>query len=159
MNNLIQNAIRLKSTGEILVSRYRHHFVKGSTGTYIDGGLDYARWGGAIDDIEDFCLNDSDTIETKVEKALWGISGKDGKSRFKWVFLKDCKKDHLHAILERWPGASPWIIEVINEVLGRNSTKEVYIAGYERGDIACGFGIIETAEDSYENWIKEKNNG
>lgn len=42
--SVIQNAIQIIATGEILISRTRHDFVKSSCGNYfIDGGLDYCR--------------------------------------------------------------------------------------------------------------------
>ena len=53
--SLIQNALRIKSTGQILISRHRHDYQTNDDKTIVvDGGLDYAKRMGTFNnkDIE-----------------------------------------------------------------------------------------------------------
>lgn len=51
---IIRNAIKCKKCGDIIESRYRHDFVTCSCGTVsVDGGKDYLRRVGNVDDWED----------------------------------------------------------------------------------------------------------
>lgn len=50
---LVHNRIRCKKCGDIIESTYRHDFVQCSCGAcFVDGGHDYMRVGGDIDDWE-----------------------------------------------------------------------------------------------------------
>jgi hypothetical protein len=42
---------------------------------------------------------DVDDINVKAENFIWGTFGKDPKSPFKFVLLKNCETDHLQNIL------------------------------------------------------------
>lgn len=42
---------------------------------------------------------DTEDFQEKINNAIWGTNGKDGKDPFKYVLLKDCSIGHLQAIL------------------------------------------------------------
>jgi hypothetical protein len=55
MRRLTRNAARCKRCGVVLESKRRHDFVSCKCGNFVDGGLDYGRYGGNPDDLEDLC--------------------------------------------------------------------------------------------------------
>jgi hypothetical protein len=123
MNPILQNAIQIRETGEIIRSRDRHDFVSSSCGKYyVDGGQDYQRIGyEKMSGFESLTIYINDPLKDRINKALWGTYGKDGNQPFKWVFLKDCETDHLKAILETQVSAAGWIKQVIQEILNERS--------------------------------------
>ncbi len=53
-NRLVRNRLKCKLCGDVIESKYRHDFVECKCGkVFVDGGLDYMRWGGDRDQIED----------------------------------------------------------------------------------------------------------
>lgn len=53
MRVIKRNAIRCKKCGDIIESKSVHDFVECSCGAcFVDGGTDYARIGGVLDDVE-----------------------------------------------------------------------------------------------------------
>ena len=59
---LVRNAARCKLCGDVVESRYRHDFVMCSCeAMFVDGGLDYIRIGGNLDELED--LSEWEDIE------------------------------------------------------------------------------------------------
>lgn len=53
MRKLIRNAIKCKKCGDVIESKTRHDFKECSCkACYVDGGLDYCRVGGKLEDIE-----------------------------------------------------------------------------------------------------------
>lgn len=48
-----------------------------------------------------------DSFEEKVENAIWGTLGLDGKGKLRYVLLKDCSIDHLEAILKNVSNINP----------------------------------------------------
>lgn len=53
MKRLVKNAARCKKCGHVLVSRHRHDYVACPCGNAVDGGKDYLKRVGNIDDLED----------------------------------------------------------------------------------------------------------
>jgi hypothetical protein len=122
-NTIIQNAIRIKETGEFLVSQTRHNFVQYTARpsflqtkaddpdavadrVYIDGGLDYIRrgFGGQGVPHEEWSLCSEHDFESEIcQKLLWGTRGKDGKSPQTWKLIRDLDTDHLGALLDYAP--------------------------------------------------------
>ena len=50
---ILANKIKCKKCGDIIESKSRHDFVECSCGAcYVDGGKDYVRIGGKLEDIE-----------------------------------------------------------------------------------------------------------
>ena len=100
---ILRNSARCKKCGDVLVSRYRHDFVKCSCkAIYIDGGHDYLRGGGereACDSTSIIVTGDTpfDVVRDNLE---WGTYGKDGDEELHYILLKDMTTDHLKAILE-----------------------------------------------------------
>lgn len=68
--------------------------------------------------LSDAEVPDVHSIERKIEGAVWGTYGKDGKGPLRWIMLKDAETDHLEAILktQRVTGT---IGAVITELLKR----------------------------------------
>lgn len=50
---IIKNAFRCKKCGEIVESKSVHHFAQCSCGNFTDGGHEYIRRGGNLEDMED----------------------------------------------------------------------------------------------------------
>lgn len=99
MDKIIQNAMKTPD-GTIITSRSVHDYVE-YQGYMVDGGGEYFRYGcpdGCNDKFEPLFLMESDSLEIKKNKLIWGTYGKDGKSSLKWVKLIDCETDHLRAI-------------------------------------------------------------
>ena len=104
---IIQNAIRVIKTGEIVASQRRHDFRSVSLGDgksiAVDGGGDYIKRSGAIEDKgvlwEELSLDDEASTESEIlNKMLWGTFGKSGKPPIKFKFIKDLEVDHLKKI-------------------------------------------------------------
>ena len=54
MERIKRNAIQCKHCGEIIESRHTHDFQVCKCGrVFVDGGLEYLRWGGEREDYED----------------------------------------------------------------------------------------------------------
>ena len=65
MSKIIQNAMLIKQTGEIIKSSSRHDMVISSNGDYIvDGGYDYIHQTDASENFVEYLnIFDNDTIE------------------------------------------------------------------------------------------------
>lgn len=98
---IYQNAVRYIPEDKFYVSTHRHDFVGiGSTGWFIDGGRDYIRTSGILGnpDIEDYCLFDTDSMETIVDRLLWGVYDIENDRHIHkrmWTLTKD----HLSNIM------------------------------------------------------------
>ncbi len=107
-SQIIQNAIQNLESGEIIVSSHQHDFVttsfKDGTTLSCDGGNSYFRRVGDIKtrDIKwkDISLTNSDPITKLKRNLVWGTRGIDGNEPLKYVFLKNCDKNHLKSILK-----------------------------------------------------------
>lgn len=53
MKKIIKNAFRCKKCGMVVESKSVHDFQECKCGNFTDGGLDYIRRGGKIEDMED----------------------------------------------------------------------------------------------------------
>lgn len=53
INRIIRNAARCKKCGTLLESKHRHDYVACPCGNAVDGGLNYLRRAGEIDDLEE----------------------------------------------------------------------------------------------------------
>ena len=115
-------------TDEVLVSAYRHHFVKSSEfpERFVDGGqTDYFRCSEGIAQIfiesdcspvdllekgishfllEDVKIvekrEDVDSFEYKRKHAKWGSRGENGDQPLKYQMLEDLETNHLENILK-----------------------------------------------------------
>lgn len=91
--------------GTILCSSHRHDFVSHTdsvTGkSYaLDGGTDYTRIVGNIEDLTDCSVYFSNDFETVRQFFTWTTYGKDGKQQAKKILLKYMETDHISAILK-----------------------------------------------------------
>lgn len=123
---ILQNALMVNVTGEIIVSTHRHDFVSDKSGRYfVDGGHEYLRRTVANEgEITDLSLSHLATQEELIDKLVWGTYGKSGKEPRKWVLLKNCETDHLEAIL-KIPGLAAYTIKTIKEILKRRASEEL----------------------------------
>ena len=116
MDKLIQNAM-ITPDGVILNSCNQHDYRE-HNGYFVDGGLEYTRYGcpaDCKDKFEPLFLYENDDFQIKKNKLVWGTFGKDGKQQLKWVKLIDCEDDHLKAVLKiRIPDLYK---DVINSIL------------------------------------------
>ena len=55
MKELVKNAFKCKKCGQLVESKTRHDFATCKCGNFTDGGLEYIRRGGNLDDMEDAC--------------------------------------------------------------------------------------------------------
>lgn len=105
---LIQNAKRIISTGEIIVSNHVHDFVEASyidsnkkkREVFTDGGKEYVH--GTLDDpneVEELFIWEDSPIEEAQQRKVWGTYGKNGDEELRYVRLVDCSSDHLENIL------------------------------------------------------------
>ena len=102
MNKIIKNSM-ITPDGTEIISKYKHDFLchtDANGKTYcVDGGHDYLR---RVGDIED-CIDTSITTDNKHEDIRsafqWTSYGKDGKSKAKLTFLKDLDIEHIKAII------------------------------------------------------------
>jgi hypothetical protein len=137
---ILQNAIRIKHTGQILISTHRHDYVTDPTGKYmLDGGRDYLR--RSIFDaerVDDLTLYDDDPIEQKVHKLLWGTLGKDGTGPRQYIFLHDAETDHLKKILEI-PNIMGAVGEVCREILAKRRVNPTWGINYTFEQIKDSF--------------------
>lgn len=62
MSRLTRNAAKCVKCNTVIESRYRHDFVSCPCGNFVDGGLDYCRSGGKLDDLEDLCEFTDETL-------------------------------------------------------------------------------------------------
>lgn len=51
---LIKNSLKCRKCGDVITSRFTHDFVSCKCGAiFVDGGLEYMRYGGETENIED----------------------------------------------------------------------------------------------------------
>lgn len=60
---IIKNAIKCKKCGAMLESKSVHDFKQCPCGTFVDGGHDYLRRGGKIENIEDLSIVEEEDVE------------------------------------------------------------------------------------------------
>lgn len=117
---LIANKIQTPD-GTILHSKNRHDFVQhldanGKT-YFVDGGNDYQRLGGDMEDCKNLSVYSDDSLEKIREVLTWGTYGKNGDQPLKRVFLKDMDTDHIEAILETQSHISEHLRNIFKEEL------------------------------------------
>lgn len=107
MDEILQNAIYIKSQDKYYLSRNRHDFVAYKIGKYegfIDGGKDYFRASvlpnELKDDVVHFHLMEKSPKKLIREKLLWGSYGVKGNEPLTYRPLISLEKSHLKAILK-----------------------------------------------------------
>lgn len=102
---IIYNSAKCLKCGDVLVSRYRHHFVTCTCKSIsVDGGNEYARRvfgiGASIDNYQDLTVYSDAPFEEIREVFARGSLGKKGNEPLHWVMLKDMTDDHLANVIE-----------------------------------------------------------
>lgn len=98
MKVLVRNSGICAICKEEIVSKHRHDFVQCKCkGSFVDGGLSYARAGGSLVDTAVYCYDDD--ISTLREYLTWKSYGKSGKEPAKDILFKDLTTEHIEAIL------------------------------------------------------------
>lgn len=104
MANIISSKI-ITPDGTLLQSFTKHDYKehKDLNGeTYgIDGGNDYQRIIGNIEDLEIITITDEDDYEVIRQELYWGTYGKDGKDPFKWIYLNEMSDEHIQNVLHQ----------------------------------------------------------
>lgn len=104
ISKILLNAIKTPD-GTILSSRHVHDFVT-HTDTVtnklygVDGGPEYLKRIGEVNDCEELSIADNTNFEVVRERFHWGAFGKDGTEKRVNRRLKDLSDDHLQAILK-----------------------------------------------------------
>ena len=115
---LIRNAIRTPD-GTVLESTHVHDFViytdKNGKTYGVDGGLEYQRLLGDMDDCEILTVDEDSPIIEIREYFKWGTYGKDGKQPQKIVKLSEMSDAHIRAILEG--NYSQYVINILKKEL------------------------------------------
>ena len=100
---LVYNAVKCLSCGEVLVSYHRHDYKTCScqNGTAVDGGVSYQRYGGKdLGLVESLAVYDDAPFEVIREYLHRGGRGEDGKQELKYVALKDINDDWLENLIK-----------------------------------------------------------
>ena len=100
---LIYNAVRCLSCGEVLVSYHRHDYKTCSCEqqTSVDGGLNYERYGGKdLNLVESLSVYDDAPFKKIREYLHRGTHGINGDEKLKHVVLKDIDDKWLQAIID-----------------------------------------------------------
>lgn len=96
---ILRNSAVCLECKEEIVSRHRHDHVSCKCGDMsVDGGLYYLKRGGNY--LDTSLTTKSSFLEIR-ENFEWGSYGKDGKSKLKYIKLKDMEKNHIEAILDK----------------------------------------------------------
>jgi hypothetical protein len=112
MRQLVYNAVKCRDCDETIVSYYGHDYKTCSCGNaMVDGGTDYARYGGK--NIEKIDIYADDDFEVVRKYATRGTSGPNGDQPFTWIALCDMTDEHLEAVLDY--GGADWHIELIRK--------------------------------------------
>jgi hypothetical protein len=101
-NRLIYNAVKCLVCEEVLTSYHRHDYKICSceNETMVDGGLDYARFGGKdFNFVEPLHIYDDAPHETIRKFLKRGGRGVNGDQPLTYVDLKDIDTDWLEAII------------------------------------------------------------
>ena len=125
---LVRNAIQTPD-GTILESFHRHDFkmYQDKNGkTYgVDGGLEYQRLIGDIQDCTILSVDSNSDISEIREHFKWGSYGKDGDQPMKTLRLFEMSDAHIRAILE---GAYPeHVVNILKRELDYRAIKKIYI--------------------------------
>lgn len=96
---LLRNSGVCASCKDEIQSRSRHDFVRCKCGdSFVDGGLDYSRFGGCI--INTSVYADEDDILKIREYFTWGSYGPKGDQPKHYILLKELSNGHINSILE-----------------------------------------------------------
>lgn len=103
---VIQNAIYIIEEDRVVASTHRHHFhpfaIHGNLYA-IDGGCDYIRWIGDVQelinshDIINLNLVDTDNIAYMSQRLIWGTHPSQGQVKYKRLI--DLSTEHLRNIV------------------------------------------------------------
>lgn len=126
---LIQNAVRVRHTGEILVSKHQHDFIEFDSPygpCAIDGGRAYMRRLGNPKAWDELAVSAALPTFLKAKQLVWGTRGIRGDEPLRFILLCEATTDHLKAILANGtPGEAHHraIIHILKERDGsRNSS-------------------------------------
>ena len=110
MRQLVYNAVKHLECGETIVSYHRHDMKHCSCGgAMVDGGTDYARYGGF--NIEKISIYADDDFELVRKYATRGSRGPNGD--LSWIAICDMDDDYLEAALDY--GGPDWHLELIKK--------------------------------------------
>lgn len=95
---LVRNSGICAICKEEIVSKHRHDFVQCKCkGSFVDGGLSYARAGGSL--VDTALYADEDDYNTIREYLSWRSYGPKGDQPARDILFKDLTETHIEAIL------------------------------------------------------------
>lgn len=132
MRQLVYNAVKCMECGEVLVSYHGHDYktCKCPQETMVDGGVNYARYGGVdLDKIEHLHVYlDEDFMKVR-EYAHWGNRGKDGLQPLTYLPLSEMSNAHLTALLDY--GIIQWYKDLVIKELEYRKKYDIMISDKE----------------------------
>lgn len=137
---LHQNAIYIPEDDLYLISShvhdYREHKLRDGKTIAVDGGKEYARRAGDLEQLSDaeryheYLVTDLDPFEpVVVDRLLWGTRGKDGKSEMRFRPIKELAHaedgiNHMQAILDNCLNISPLHKRVVEYWLAKRKAEQ-----------------------------------
>jgi len=132
MKQLVYNAVKCKVCKTVLVSYHGHDYKTCGCpqDTMVDGGVNYARYGGAdLDKIEHLHIYTDDDFLIVRDHAHWGNRGKDGKQPLTYLPLSQMTNNHLIALLDY--GIVQWYKDLVEQELAYRKEHQIVIADRE----------------------------
>ncbi len=127
---MLQNAVRVIETGEIIASKSSHDYVEVTTPSgktaMVDGGPDYLRRGGDAE-VEELSFDDNATVLEQFDKQLWGTFGPNGDQPLKYILLRDAEVDHLQKILQNGQSLTKRLKSLIQLILQLKTTTHLIV--------------------------------
>jgi len=112
MRQLVYNAVKCNECGDTIVSYSRHDYKHCSCeNAMVDGGVDYARYGGK--NIEKISIYADDDFELVRKYATRGSRGPNGDQPLSWIAICDMDDDYLQAVLDY--GGPEWHLDIIRK--------------------------------------------
>lgn len=106
MDRIIYNAIQTPD-GTILISKHGHDMVmytdKNGKQYGVDGGQNYLRRLGDVNDCKELSVVDDGKHETRRQYLRWGVNYDKDMKRLPetdWRVIKDMATDHIQAIID-----------------------------------------------------------
>jgi len=94
----------------------KYHIDKNGNTYMNDGGLDYIHRIQNGDEV-DLSIYTDDPHEKIRDNFTWGTRGKSGKSKLKWILLKDLETDHIENIIKTQTRLPDFIKKVFTDEL------------------------------------------
>lgn len=106
---------------------YREHKDLNGKIYAVDGGLDYQRIVGDVEDLEVILITTDDDFEVIRSEFRWGTYGKNGKSLRTFKTLNMLSNSHIQAIIDTQKRLDIWVIQLFQAELSYRSLNNINI--------------------------------